>query len=109
MTRHDRTAFDAALRSDFLLFAMKAFVVLKPGKELVENWHLDAIAYALRRMQEGVDQRLIINLPPRMLKSFLVSVACPAYLPGLDPSDRIMIVSYSDSLAEELYLITAKD
>lgn len=102
MTQRDHATLDAALRAEFLLFAMKAFEVLKPGKKLVENWHLDAIAYALQKMQKGLDQRLIINLPPRMLKSFLVSIAWPAYLLGLNPSERIMVVSYSESLAEEL-------
>src|SRR5205085_1347737 len=46
--------------------------------------------------------RLIINLPPRHLKSFLISVAWPAFLLGLDPSLKIFCVSYSDELARAI-------
>jgi predicted phage terminase large subunit-like protein len=44
---------------------------------------------------------LIINLPPRSLKSIAASVALPAWLLGRDPSRRIIAVSYSDELARK--------
>jgi hypothetical protein len=34
-------------------------------------------------------KRLIINLPPRTLKSFIVSVALPAWLLGLRRAKRV--------------------
>lgn len=37
-------------------------------------------------------------MPPRSLKSITLSVAWPAFLLGLDPSTRIMCVSYADDL-----------
>ena len=43
--------------------------------------------------------RLIINMPPRALKSICVSVAWPAWLLGHDPTSRIMAASYSSALA----------
>ena len=46
--------------------------------------------------------RLIINLPPRQLKSFIVSVALPAFILGMDPSAKIICISYSDDLAKAL-------
>jgi hypothetical protein len=46
--------------------------------------------------------RKIINLPPRSLKSIIVSVALPAWLLGHDPSLQIIVVSYSDELARKL-------
>ena len=44
-------------------------------------------------------KRLLINLPPRSLKSICVSVAWPAFLLGLDPSARIMAASYAATLS----------
>jgi hypothetical protein len=46
--------------------------------------------------------RLIINLPPRHLKSLLASVAFPAWCLGHDPSAQILCVSYAQDLADKL-------
>ena len=45
---------------------------------------------------------LIINLPPRHLKSVIASVAFPAWLLGNDPTKRIAVISHSQSLATDL-------
>ncbi|WCR57059.1 MAG: hypothetical protein PG979_001116 [Rickettsia asembonensis] len=50
-------------------------------------------------MQSGDINRLIINIPPRSLKSICVSVAWPAYLLGISPTKRIMAASYSQILS----------
>ncbi len=50
-------------------------------------------------MQSGGINRLIINIPPRSLKSICVSVAWPAYLLGASPTKRIMAASYSQILS----------
>jgi hypothetical protein len=44
---------------------------------------------------------LIINMPPRSLKSIAASVAFPAFVLGHDPSRRIICVSYSGDLAKK--------
>ena len=46
--------------------------------------------------------RLIINIPPRHLKSLIASVAAPAFLLGQDPTARILAVSYAQDLAFSL-------
>ena len=48
---------------------------------------------------DGKLDRLIVTLPPRHLKSIIFSVALPAFLLGLDPTKRIICVSYSNELA----------
>ena len=63
------------------------------------NWHLEVIAAKLTAVQQGEIRRLIINLPPRHLKSIVFSVALPAFLLGRDPTNRIICVSYSSELA----------
>lgn len=65
----------------------------------MHNWHVEAIAEYLAAAASGTLPRLIINLPPRMLKSTLVSVAWPAWILGHNPSQRILAASYAQSLA----------
>ena len=65
-----RAQYDAVLRNDFALFAARCFHQLNPQAELAMNWHLEVIAAKLTAVREGKIRRLIINLPPRHLKSF---------------------------------------
>jgi hypothetical protein len=46
--------------------------------------------------------RLIINLPPRHLKSLMASIAFPAWCLGHNPSAQILCVSYAQDLADKL-------
>jgi predicted phage terminase large subunit-like protein len=62
---------------------------------------LEAIAYQLERVRRGEITRLIINMPPRSLKSIMASVAFPAFVLGHDPTRRIICVSYSGDLAKK--------
>jgi predicted phage terminase large subunit-like protein len=45
--------------------------------------------------------RLVLNLPPRTLKSHIVSACLPAWLLGRDPGARIICASYSEDLARK--------
>lgn len=98
--KRDQQAYLAAVRTDFAVFVQQAFPTLYPGKALEHNWHIEAIVHALEQNLKGIKRRLIINLPPRHLKSFLISVAWPAYLLTVDPSLKIFVVSYTDELAK---------
>ena len=53
-------------------------------------------------MLAGARRRQIINMPPRTLKSQLVSVFWPAFLLGHNPAAKIIVVSYAEQLAEQL-------
>src|ERR1700684_646310 len=97
----DARALRAALRSDFATFVHKMFSTLESGQAFVSNWHLEAIAYQLERVRCGEIMRLIINMPPRSLKSMTASVAFPAFVLGHDPTRRIICVSYSGDLAKK--------
>ncbi len=99
MTREDQALLDAVLRNDFLSFLRRCMATLNPGAPFLPNWHLDAIAYQLERVRAGEITRLIINLPPRALKSIMVSVAFPAFLLGHDPRRRILGISYGGDLS----------
>ena len=99
---HDFRRFEALLRSDLRPFIEKVFTSLTPGQTFVPSWHLDAIAYKLELVRRGEIRRLIINMPPRSLKSIASSVAFPAFVLGHDPTKRIICVSYSGDLAKKL-------
>lgn len=89
-------------RTSFAAFTRIAFSLLYPGKELTENWHLDAIAFQLERVASGECRRLMINVPPRSLKSLMTSVFLPLWMIGHDPSRTILVVSHSLDLARDL-------
>ena len=94
--------YDAILRSDFWFFAQRCFCALNPQTTLATNWHLEVIAAKLTAVREGKIRRLIINLPPRHLKSLMASIAFPAWCLGHDPSAQILCVSYAQDLADKL-------
>ena len=93
---------DAVLRSHFPSFLRKVFSTLSPGQTFESGWAVEAMAYQIERLLSGDERRLIVNLPPRSLKSIAFSVALPAFALGLDPRLRIICVSYSIELAKKL-------
>ena len=99
--RSDARVLQALLRTNFIAFVEKVFATLAPGQTFVPAWYIEALAYQLERVRRGEIRRLIINLPPRSLKSIVISVALPAFLLGLDPKRRIICVSYSADLAKK--------
>ena len=94
-----RVKFDTACRAHFSLFLHRAMKSVSPGVRYLHNWHVEAIAAYLDACAKGEITRLIINLPPRMLKSTIVSAAWPAWLLGHNPSQRIMAASYAQALS----------
>src|SRR3984957_11568508 len=100
-TTSDGRLLQALLRNDFRVFVQKVFLTLTPGQTYISSWHIDAIAYQLERVRRGEIKRLIINMPPRSLKSIMASAAFPAFILGLDPTRRIICASYSGELAKK--------
>jgi hypothetical protein len=87
------------LRADFYAFVQKVFETVNPGVAFSRNWSTEAVTHALQKVASGATTRLIINIPPRNLKSICASVALPAYLLGRNPTRKVICVSYSDDLA----------
>ena len=96
-----RAEYEAVLRQDFTTFVARCFHELNPQAELAMSWHIEVIAAALSAVQQGKIRRLIINLPPRHLKSLIASVAFPAWCLGHDPSAQLLCVSYAQDLADK--------
>ena len=98
----DRALLNAILRQDLNAFVRKTFQTLSPGQIFVPGWYIAALTYQLERVRRGEIKRLIINMPPRSLKSMTASVAFPAFILGHDPTRRIICASYSSELAHKL-------
>lgn len=91
--------FDHICRKDFATFVQAAFPVLHHGQPLAMEWPTQALCYEMQQVMEGRGRRLIVNQPPRTLKSMTVAVMFVAWALGRDPSLRIMVVSYAANLA----------
>lgn len=102
MTDQDRQLLQAFLRTSFYAFVMRVFSTLNPSAKLLENWHIEAICHHLELVRTGKVKRLIINVPPRSLKSTICSIAFPAFVLGQDPTRRVISVSYGSDLATKL-------
>ena len=94
----DRARNDAC-RLDFVSFIEAAFNLLNPGRRFFMNWHIRGLAYHLELVRLGRIKRLIINVPPRFLKSLISSIAFPAFVLGHDPTKRLLVLSYGLELA----------
>jgi len=98
MSNAKRQVAAAALRKDFPYFLRRAFRHLNGNQKFHDSWHLRAICHRLKAVELG-GARLIVNVPPRSLKSITISVAYVAWRLGQDPRLNFVCVSYSSDLA----------
>ena len=89
------------LRCDFLTFIHRCYLQLHPQTRFQFNWHLDLIAHWLECVRRGAVRRLILNVPPRSLKSICASVAFSAWILGHDATRRLICASYGQELADK--------
>lgn len=99
LRRQGAAKLDRLSRENFGLFLRRVMATTSPQVQYQHNWHIEAIGLYLAACAAGEIRRLVINLPPRMLKSTIVSVAWPAWLLGQRAGARIMAASYAQSLA----------
>ena len=92
---------DELIRRHFESFVRKCFATLHPGELLGVQPYISYLCYEISQIFAGVI-RLLINLPPRHLKSFICSVCLAAWWLGHRPSSHIMLVTYSEALARNL-------
>ena len=90
------------LRHDLCAFIHRSFHELNPQTQFHSNWHIEVVASKLEDVRRGRCRRLIVNVPPRHLKSHAISVVFPAWLLGHEPSKQILSVTYAQDLSETL-------
>src|SRR4051812_26291623 len=96
--------YSALLRRNLYAFIARTFYELNRDTEFSPNWHIEVIAAELEACWRGETKRLVINVPPRSLKSHSASVAFPAWLLGHNPSAQIICASYGQDLSNKLAL-----
>lgn len=97
-----REFFNALLRKDFKSFAIKVFNEVSPNSTYLDSWYIDVICDHLLDVLSGKNKRLIINMPPRYMKSIICTVALPAFILGHNPKATVIAVSYADELSLDL-------
>lgn len=97
---------NALCRQNLRDFTRKTFGIVSPSDEYLHNWHIDCICEYLQAVHAGDIRRLIINMPPRSLKSIITSIAFPAWLLGKNPSEQVIVASYAELLANKLSVDT---
>ena len=102
MTTINQQEFQAILRQDLVAFVEKSFNELSPQTQYLHNWHVEIIAAVLEECRIRGSVRLIINVPPRSLKSHMASICFPAFVLGHNPAAQIICVSYAQNLADKL-------
>ena len=60
-------------------FIRQAWPVIEPGTTFIDNWHIDCIGEYLEAVNRGQITRLIVNMPPRHMKSLEITVCYPAW------------------------------
>jgi predicted phage terminase large subunit-like protein len=89
------------IRSNFGAFVRYAFNMTR-GEALGDQPYVDHMCHIISQMIEGKTGRLLINLPPQHLKSFVGTICLTAFLLGNNPRLRIIITAYNDAFAESL-------
>ena len=89
------------LRCDLVAFLQRAFHELNPQTPFLPAAYIELMASHLEDCRTGKIRRLIVDLPPRSLKSHCVSISFVAWLLGHDPSLQIIAASYGQDLADK--------
>ena len=89
------------LQSWSLLEFLKFYRKNEKKVDLDMNRHVELICQILEDVFYGRRKRVMINIPPRSLKTEIVSIAFPARCLGKDPKKKFMDISYSSGLAQD--------
>lgn len=92
---------ETVLQRQSLYEFIKYYWLREKKNALDENWHIKLICETLERVYSWEITRLIINIPPRSLKTEIVSKAFPIWCLWHEPWTKFMEISYSAWLAED--------
>ena len=88
-------------------FIRQAWAIIEPGQPYIHGWHIDALCLHLEaitygeEVEDGLYNRLLINIPPGTMKSLTVGVFWPAWEwgPKNMPHMRYVCASHTQDLA----------
>lgn len=82
-------------------FIRRAWHAIEPSTEYLRNWHIELICEYLEAVTAGQITRLLLNIPPRYMKSSSVSVMWPLWEWTFRPHTRWMFATYAQSLSDD--------
>jgi predicted phage terminase large subunit-like protein len=92
--------------TNFYEFFKDAWKAVDPYTELQENWHIHYLSFIAQKLtiqatsnKKPPHTTVLINVPPRSLKSWIFNIALPVWAWTLNPSLPIITASYSEVLA----------
>ena len=88
------------LRHDLCAFIHRSFLELNPQTRFYTSGHIEVLAAKLEEARQGLCKRLIVNMPPRLLKSHATSITFPAWVLGHHPAKQILTVTYAQDLSD---------
>ena len=100
MDERDKIVMDM-YRNDLPSFLEFAFRTLHPNREYLHHWIIEVLGGYLQRCYQGECKRLIINMPPRYLKSMCTSIAFPAWVLAHRPEATFMCITGNRGLVED--------
>lgn len=80
-------------------YTRQAWHLVEPATPYSHNWHIEAISEHLEAVSLGQIQDLIINIPPRCMKSLTTCVMWPTWTWTHYPESRWMFLSYDQTLS----------
>lgn len=96
--------FKELCENSFPFFVKQYLKVVEPETEFEWNWHMDTLCHYCERVYYGDYQNLDINIPPRMLKSLIVTVLFPCWVWTKNPACKFISASRSSDLAVKFNL-----
>ena len=89
------------IRTDFAAFVAYAFQN-KHAEPLGDQPYIALLCYVISGLISGKTKRLLVNLPPQHLKTFVCTLCLAGFLLGENPKLRLLIVAYGDAYAARL-------
>lgn len=80
-------------------FLKQAWSQVEPSYKYIHNWHIDVMSEHLEAVRHSQIQQLVINIPPRCMKSLECAVMFPAWCWTTMPSDKFLFASYAQNLS----------
>lgn len=97
-------------------FVRQAWHIVEPATPYIHNWHIDALCDHLETIvlwspaiySVAPVRNLLVTMPPRAMKSLVISVFFPAWTWIHRPELRFLYASYAQSLAIEHSMATRR-
>lgn len=97
----------AERRRSLVEFSKRAWQQLLP-QPVIWSWHMDAICEHLSYLSLSEIRFLMINVPPRMSKTMLVSVLWPAWHWLHYPGEQFLFASVDDQLSKDSAILSRR-